>query len=370
MRIIRFITTTTAFLVILQTIQIHASATTTTTTTTNDKGPLQELYNAAHFLTELFVGHKKEQHIAQHSIPASPSAQGLQVIGAGFARTGTKSTEAALNLLGYKVYDAISMMQHDHVERWIEAAADMKYRQDYRALEELTREVEELGYTATLDNPMNLFALGLAKIRPDAKVLMTVRDSPQVWYESYKGILMIISPATQRPFKWILGEPVLFPFVLANIIMDWTPAMGPEQVDRVFPWFDRLIDTPLLMSKGGEQSFIDMYVSFQEMAQRELSESRLLIFNVKQGWEPLLTFLNLTAKEAGVDGTDYPRVNERKALVLVSNIVQFLGMTAPLWVGLLVLMVGYVVRSVFLATLKRFFGNKIATTTNKKMKQA
>ena len=209
MRIIRFITTTTAFLVILQTIQIHASATTTTTTTTNDKGPLQELYNAAHFLTELFVGHKKKQHIAQHNIPAGPSAQGLQVIGAGFARTGTKSTEAALNLLGYKVYDAISMMQHDHVERWIEAAADMKYRQDYRALEELTREVEELGYTATLDNPMNLFALGLAKIRPDAKVLMTVRDSPQVWYESYKGILMVIAPAVQRPFKWILGEPIV-----------------------------------------------------------------------------------------------------------------------------------------------------------------
>ena len=49
-----------------------------------------------------FLGLDKERESASRS---SDKAAGLQVIGAGFSRTGTKSTEAALIRLGHKIYD-------------------------------------------------------------------------------------------------------------------------------------------------------------------------------------------------------------------------------------------------------------------------
>lgn len=108
---------------------------------------------------------------------------GLQVIGAGFSRTGTKSTEAALLRLGHKVYDTRSMLELKHVQRWIDAARTLDRRGDASLAEELLVEVEALGYTATLDFPINLFGKTFAQLRPEAKVLFTTRDA-DAWFES------------------------------------------------------------------------------------------------------------------------------------------------------------------------------------------
>ena len=56
----------------------------------------------------------------QREAPSKP--RGLQVIGGGFARTGTKSTEAALLRLGHKIYDTRSILECQHADRWVKAA--------------------------------------------------------------------------------------------------------------------------------------------------------------------------------------------------------------------------------------------------------
>ena len=53
----------------------------------------------------------------QREAPSKP--RGLQVIGGGFARTGTKSTEAALLRLGHKIYDTRSILECKHADRWV-----------------------------------------------------------------------------------------------------------------------------------------------------------------------------------------------------------------------------------------------------------
>ena len=98
---------------------------------------------------------------------AQAPPRGLQVIGGGFARTGTKSTEAALLKLGHKIYDTRSILECNHADRWVKAAQELRDGKDDE-LKTLLDEMEQRGYTATLDFPVNLFAKALAELRSAA----------------------------------------------------------------------------------------------------------------------------------------------------------------------------------------------------------
>ena len=98
---------------------------------------------------------------------AAAPPRGLQVIGGGFARTGTKSTEAALLRLGHKIYDTRSILECNHADRWVKAAQELRDGKDDE-VRALLEEMEQRGYTATLDFPVNLFAKALAKLRSAA----------------------------------------------------------------------------------------------------------------------------------------------------------------------------------------------------------
>ena len=98
---------------------------------------------------------------------AAAPARGLQVIGGGFARTGTKSTEAALLRLGHKIYDTRSILECKHADRWVKAAQQLRDGEDDE-LRALLQDVEQRGYTATLDFPVNLFAKALAELKSAA----------------------------------------------------------------------------------------------------------------------------------------------------------------------------------------------------------
>ena len=101
----------------------------------------------------------------QREAPSKP--RGLQVIGGGFARTGTKSTEAALLRLGHKIYDTRSILECKHADRWVKAAQQLRDGEDDE-LRTLVQDMEQRGYTATLDFPVNLFAKALAELRSAA----------------------------------------------------------------------------------------------------------------------------------------------------------------------------------------------------------
>ena len=98
---------------------------------------------------------------------AQAPPRGLQVIGGGFARTGTKSTEAALLKLGHKIYDTRSILECKHADRWVKAAQELRDGKDTE-VRALLEEMEQRGYTATLDFPVNLFAKALAELRSAA----------------------------------------------------------------------------------------------------------------------------------------------------------------------------------------------------------
>src|SRR5919199_3150253 len=115
-------------------------------------------------------------------VPHEPSeanheeqSMALEVIGAGFGRTGTMSLKVALEELGFgPCYHMTEVFANPkHVKFW-EAAA----RGEPVDWEELFR-----GYRSSVDWPGAAFYEELMERYPDAKVILTVRD-PDRWYES------------------------------------------------------------------------------------------------------------------------------------------------------------------------------------------
>ena len=104
----------------------------------------------------------------------------LEVIGAGFGRTGTMSLKVALEDLGYgPCYHMIELFEHpNHVERW-----EVAVRGEPVDWEEMFA-----GYRATVDWPGAAFFKELSERYLEAKVILTVRD-PERWYESARDTI-------------------------------------------------------------------------------------------------------------------------------------------------------------------------------------
>jgi hypothetical protein len=91
----------------------------------------------------------------------------LKIVGTGLGRTGTKSLQSALNILGFgPCYHMVEVFAHpESTKLWVEAANG---RPDWEAI--------FAGYHSVVDYPGVQFWRELTAHYPRAKVLHTVRD--------------------------------------------------------------------------------------------------------------------------------------------------------------------------------------------------
>jgi len=95
----------------------------------------------------------------------------LQIIGAGFGRTGTLSTYTALKELGYPCYHMFEVLKNKnnktHLDFWNNVANSPEGQQhDWNAVFK--------HYTATIDNAASCVWRELMQAYPNAKVLLTL----------------------------------------------------------------------------------------------------------------------------------------------------------------------------------------------------
>ena len=194
----------------------------------------------------------------------------LQVIGAGFGRTGTLSLKHALEKLGFeKCYHMMEVMANDHhVERWRELARGEPV--DWDALFS--------GYQAAVDWPScNFWEAQLARF-PDAKVLLSERD-PERWYES---VMSTIYPSSLAGRK----------------------AEDPAIRDRVEMAFEVIWDALFDSRMDDKEHVIGVYLAHNERVKRLVPADKLLVFNPADGWDPLCAFFDCDVPEEA-----FPRVN-------------------------------------------------------------
>lgn len=192
----------------------------------------------------------------------------MKVIGAGFGRTGTYSLKHALEQLGFdKCYHMWEVAEGHHA---IWSDANQGKPVDWDSLFE--------GFQATLDFPSCNFWREQATHFPDAKVLLSLRD-PDSWYDS---VMNTIYPASRASLE--SDDPNMKQFGEWLFELIWR---------RVFD--DRMDDRAHVIAKFNEhnQAVID-----------EVPPERLLVFEAKDGWEPLCNFLEVPVPE-----DPYPRMN-------------------------------------------------------------
>ncbi|KAI7280099.1 hypothetical protein KC343_g1809 [Hortaea werneckii] len=239
-------------------------------------------------------------HCIDHEIPThhgSARTRPMRVLNLGLFRTGTSSFREALSILGFQNIYHMSYVfteRPQDSELWLKAF-DAKYRSK-RPETRLTREDWDsvLGdCDAVSDFPCAAFSEELIEAYPEAKVILTVRDSPEVWYESVMNTVWYAHSMSPFASGKLLGHPLL---------ESWLPKlfrMGKRMFGDVF-------------DGSFPANGIDVYRSHSEIIQRLVDEDRLLVFNVKEGWTPLCNFLGL---ELPKDAGPFPRVNEGQAVV-------------------------------------------------------
>ena len=194
----------------------------------------------------------------------------LEIIGAGFGRTGTRSLQIALQEIGFgPCYHMMELFEHpEHAPVWHGAADGAPT--DWRALLD--------GYRAAVDWPACYFWRELMAEFPNAKVLLTERD-PESWYNSIsRTIFEIIARADA-----MADDPVRGPQIRMSryVVRDKT--------------FGGNIDKDHVLA---------VYKAHNEAVKREVPPEKLLVYDVKEGWEPLCAFLDVP-----VPDTEFPRTN-------------------------------------------------------------
>lgn len=151
--------------------------------------------------------------------PIEPQSS-LLVIGAGTSRTGsccflissftdepvgTLSTKRALQLLGYRPIHGTDMFLH-RLHSMFRSALHSE-----EAARQFGLRLTSLGYNASLDIPFCFVAVEFARLYPEAKILLTVRDSPQSWAASFRNMTKNLLPARMFPWNYLVDLDLIYP---------------------------------------------------------------------------------------------------------------------------------------------------------------
>lgn len=195
----------------------------------------------------------------------------IQLIGAGVGRTGTMSLKLAINRLGLGPchhMDVVLEGMPVHVPLW---SAALNGQPDWEAIYS--------GFNSAVDWPTAGFFRELVAAYPSAKFVLTHR-SPESWADSFGAtIYKLLGQKDQAPPEQ----------------REWIEMAGGIIARTGFP--------PGLDKDG----LMNAFTRHNEAVQNEIPPERLLVYRVKEGWDPLCNFLDLTAPSE-----PFPRSNDRE----------------------------------------------------------
>ena len=208
---------------------------------------------------------------------------GLKIIGAGFGRTGTLSLKTALEELGLgPCHHMTEVFANPWQVPYWQAAIDDK-PVDWHTLMAV--------YQSTTDWPACSFYEQLMHAYPNAKVILSVRN-PEKWYESATATIYRVSKLSRTPILPLIAltNPMLKKRLQSVRIVNglvWKKTFQDNFADKDFA--------------------ISIFNQHNEEVKQRVPADKLLVYNVKEGWEPLCTFL-------GVDIPDkpFPHINDRE----------------------------------------------------------
>ena len=195
----------------------------------------------------------------------------LSVIGAGVGRTGTYSLKLALNEIGVGPchhMEEVLINLPNQLPLWVASVADNSdWSKNYD------------GYNSAVDWPTACFYRELADEYPDAKFILTVRD-PDRWVDSFSATI----------YKLLAGKD--------------------EAPQEMRAWLDMVVG---VTAKTGFPLGLDRdelrqaFTTHTRAVTDAIPADRLLVFEVKDGWDPLCDFLGVPKPDI-----EFPNTNQRE----------------------------------------------------------
>jgi len=205
----------------------------------------------------------------------------MEILGAGFCRTGTMSTRKALVDLG--------LGPCFHMENVVKENLLMLFIDYFKGdTGPLIAHLKREGFKATLDFPIISIVDELIPHFPNAKVLLNVRDRPEAWVKSFRtSVWRVMNMPSWVCINQLLGPPlsVVSSSTMNKDLHDLTFQRIIEKGNQVatskLPDYNRSFT---------DEQYAQLYTNWVDFVKQTVPKEKLLIFNVKQGIEPLATF--------------------------------------------------------------------------------
>ncbi len=187
----------------------------------------------------------------------------LEVIGAGFGRTGTESMKIALELLGYgpchHMSEVITSPEQIKIWRNIVSKKSKDWSQAFS------------GFRSTVDWPSVFYWRELSEVFPEAKIVLTYRDA-ESWFNSFSKTIAHLIKLSDDPNS--LGKTLIETLVFGGDM---------ETKEHV----------------------IEVYNKHILEVQSVIPKERLLVHKIGSGWPTLCEFLG-----EETPGVPYPSTNQ------------------------------------------------------------
>nr|CAB3263096.1 uncharacterized protein LOC101242677 [Phallusia mammillata] len=223
----------------------------------------------------------------------------MKVICAGMSKTGTKTMQLALQMLGYEVYDFLenyTILGDD----WERIFKNGSTTEDFRRMYE--------NVDAVTDIPAAYFWDEIHKAFPDSKIILMLRPDEDTWWSSIEAQNKTLTSFSYRLTTFL--SPTL----------RGLGTFGRRLAVAVYGW-----ESPPLSLFGSSplnELLIRMtYRRHNAHVLQNAPKDKLLVYCVKDGWEPLCEFLGVE-----VPKDPFPHKNVR------GNIVEELFKTNPVFI--------------------------------------
>ena len=215
------------------------------------------------------------------------------------------SMQEALRMLGYKTYHMEALLRDStHAKNW------RRLTDKNITVEEVFNKIVEDGYNATMDNPMCEYFIEQMKMFPNAKVILTLHPKGAAGWEKSFSTLMAMVRIQSAPFS--LTYPNFLSFL---------PRVQDVNAARCLMG-QRTLHLPACELTYRSHEHVEGWLATQYELHNALVRSvvpseKLLEFNVREGWEPLCSFLGKP-----VPDVPFPNVNDSKSITRLGTVLQ------------------------------------------------
>ncbi len=219
----------------------------------------------------------------------------LQFISLGLSRTGTISLHAALTTLGYgPCHQGIDLFRSmPRCEAFIDLYSKVLNGTLEAGDQQLIERLRELmkGYKSVTDMPVFPLHEEVYAAYPDAKYILTIRPGGAgAWWKSMQVLMWHL----RRDYWRVLFRACILPVYFIRRSDDCVQLIREVWVRRYG-------------SIGP-----NIYDAYNEDIRKMVPEDRLLVFDVREGWQPLCDFLGTKVPQE-----PFPNLNEAESMAAI-----------------------------------------------------